>query len=95
MGIFDKFSRKKAFDPGERRRKLLSSGRITVGTVIDTRVDESGTEYAVYIYSLNGVDFESADELTDDQKLEADKYVPGAKIGVRFDPKNQYDSIIE
>lgn len=95
MGFFDKFSRKKAFDPHERRRQLLSDGRITDGTIIDTRVDESGTEYVVFIYTLNGVDFESADELTDEQKLEADKYVPGAKIGVRFDPKNQYNSIIE
>jgi len=95
MGFFDKFSRKKAFDPDERRRQLLAHGRITDGTVIDTKIDESGREYVVFIYTLNGVDFESADELTKDQKLEASKYVPGAKIGVRFDPKNQYDSIIE
>ena len=95
MGFFDKFSRKKAFDPDERRRQLLSTGRITDGTVIDTRIDESGTEYVVFIYTLNGVDFESADELTEEQKLVAGKYALGSKIGVRFDPKNQYDSIIE
>ena len=73
----------------------MENGRITDGTIIDTKVDENGKELVVFVYTLNGVDFESADELTDDQKRHAGNYVPGAKIGVRFDPKNQYNSIIE
>lgn len=95
MGFFDKIFGKKVFDPDERRRHLLANGRITDGTIIDTRFDSEGRELVVFVYTLNGVDFESADELTPEQKLRAVDYTPGSKVGIRFDPKNQYDSIVE
>jgi len=95
MGFFDKLRGKKEFDPDARRRDLLANGRITDGTIIDTKIDGEGRELIVFVYTLNGVDFESADELTPQQKLIADNYVPGSKVGIRFDPKNQYDSIVE
>lgn len=95
MGFLDKIFGKKEFDPNERRRRLLESGRITDGSIKDTKTDSDGRELVVFIYTLNGVDFESADELTPEQKLTPEKYVPGAKVGVRFDPRNQYDSIVE
>jgi hypothetical protein len=95
MGLIDKILRRKPDDPNARRRFLMENGRITDGTIIDTKVDENGNELVVFVYTLNGVDFESADELTFEQKQRAGEYVPGAKVGVRFDPKNQYNSIIE
>ncbi len=95
MGVLDKIFGKKPFDPDERRRNLLANGRITDGTIIDTKTDSEGRELVVFVYTLNGVDFESADELTPEQKLNVDRYVPGSKVGIRFDPKNQYDSIVE
>lgn len=95
MGFLDKIFGKKEFDPNERRRRLLETGRITDGSIKDTKTDADGRELVVFIYTLNGVDFESADELTAEQKLMPEKYVPGAKVGVRFDPRNQYDSIVE
>lgn len=95
MGFFDKIFGKKVFDPAARRRNLLANGRITDGTIIDTKTDSDGRELIVFVYTLNGVDFESADELAPEQKLDADRYVPGSKVGIRFDPKNQYDSIVE
>ena len=95
MGLLDKIFGKKPFDPNERRRNLLETGRITDGSILDTKIDSEGRELIVFVYTLNGVDFESADELTPEQKLRADDYVPGAKVGIRFDPKNQYDSIVE
>jgi hypothetical protein len=95
MGLIDKILRRKPADPNARRRFLTENGRITDGTIIDTKVDENGNELVVFVYTLNGVDFESADELTFEQKQRAGEYVPGAKVGVRFDPKNQYNSIIE
>ena len=95
MGFLDKIFGKKEFDPNERRRRLLETGRITDGSIKDTKTDSDGRELVVFIYTLNGVDFESADELTPEQKLTPEKYVPGAKVGVRFDPRNQYDSIVE
>ena len=72
---------------------MLENGRITDGTIIDTKIDSDGRE--LFVYTLNGVDFESADVLTAEQKQRAGDYVPGAKVGIRFDPKNQYNSIIE
>lgn len=95
MGVFDNIFRKKVFDPDERRCNLLANGRITDGTIIDTKIDSEGRELVVFVYTLNGVDFESADELTPEQRLRAEDYVPGSKVGIRFDPKNQYDSIVE
>jgi hypothetical protein len=44
---------------------------------------------------LNGVDFESSEILTAEQRLSPAKYAPGAKVGVRYDPRNQGNSIIE
>lgn len=95
MGLIDKILRRKPFDPHARRRFLLETGRITDGTIIDTRTDENGNELVVFVYTLNGVDFESADALTDEQKQRPGDYAPGAKVGIRFDPKNQYNSIVE
>lgn len=95
MAFFDKLFGKKELDPDARRRNLLANGRITDGTILDTKIDSEGRELIVFVYTLNGVDFESADELTPEQKLIADNYSPGSKVGIRFDPKNQYDSIVE
>jgi|CXWL01.1.fsa_nt_gi hypothetical protein len=95
MGLLDKILGRKPADPNERRRVLLENGRITDGTIIDTKIDSDGRELIVFVYTLNGVDFESADTLTDEQKEKAGDYVPGAKVGVRFDQKNQYNSIVE
>ncbi len=95
MGFIDKLFGKKEFDPDSRRRNLLANGRITDGSILDTKIDSEGRELIVFVYTLNGVDFESADELTPEQKLIADNYAPGSKVGIRFDPKNQYDSIVE
>ena len=95
MGIVDKILRRKKIDPQARRSLLLANGRITDGVVIDRGINESGDEIALYSYTLNGVDFESADVLTEEQRREPIKYAPGAKIGVRYEPKNQGNSIIE
>ncbi len=95
MGLLDKLRKKKPSDPAERRRHLLAHGRITDGTIIDTHIDDLGNEVALYLYTLNGVDFESADILTDAQRLDPVNYAPGAKVNIRFDPKNQGNSILE
>jgi len=95
MGLIDKLLGRKPFDPDARRRFLLENGRITDGTIIDTKIDGDGRELVVFVYTLNGVDFESADVLTDEQKQRAGDYVPGAKVGIRFDTKKQYNSLSE
>ena len=54
MGLINKILRRKALDPDARRRFLLENGRITDGTIIDTKIDSDGRE--LFVYTLNGVD---------------------------------------
>lgn len=95
MGIIDKILGRKPVDPGARRRFLLASGRITDGVILDSEVNSNGEEIVFYTYTLNGVDFESSDVLTAEQRSAPVKYAPGAKVGVRYDPRNQGNSIVE
>lgn len=82
-------------DPHARRRLLLANGRITDGEIIDSEINAAGEEVVFYTYTLNGVDFESSDILTVEQRNEPVKYAPGATIGVRYDQRNQGNSIVE
>ena len=95
MGIIDKILGRKKIDPDERRRSLLTNGRITDGVILDSEVNEAGEEIVFYLYTLNGVDFEASDILTAEQRLERAKYAPGAKVGIRYHPRNQGNSIVE
>ena len=95
MGILDKLRRKQPPDAGARRRHLLKIGRITDGVILDCEENVAGEEVAVFLYTLNGVDFESSDILTAEQRNLRAKYAPGAKIGIRYDPRNQGNSIVE
>jgi hypothetical protein len=95
MGIIDKILRRKKPDPHARRRFLLAQGRITDGVILECEINSSGDEVVFYLYTLNGVDFESSDLLTDEQQNNPAKYAPGAKVGIRYDPKNQGNSIVE
>ena len=95
MGIIDKILRRKKPDLHERRRFLLANGRITDGVIIDSEINAAGEEIVFFTYTLNGVDFESSDILTVEQRLEPVKYAPGARVGVRYDQRNQGNSIVE
>jgi hypothetical protein len=95
MRIIDKILRRKRADPSERRRLLLANGRITDGVILDSEINNEGDEVVIYLYTLNGVDFESSDILTDDQRLDRAKYAPGAHVGIRYDSRNQGNSIVE
>lgn len=95
MGLFDIFKRKKpVFSEIERRALLQTRGRITDGMIIDSETSEAGEEIVYYYYSVQGADFESSEILTAGQLENPLKYAPGAKIGVRFDPKNHGNSIL-
>lgn len=94
MGLFS-FLRRKKNDPFEsRREELLKVGRITDGIIVDTETRANGDEVVYYVYSLNGVDFESSELLTEGQRRDPLKFAPGAKVGVRYDPKNQGNSAL-
>ena len=95
MGLVDKLLRRKKIDPNARRRHLLATGRITDGVIIDIQTNGNGEDVVLFTYTLNGVDFEAYEPLTDEQRHDAAKYAPGAKIGVRYDQRNQGNSIVE
>ena len=96
MGIFDIFkSKKKEIPELGRKEFLLKHGRITEGTILDTETAANGDEIAYYFYTINGVDFESSDILNEAQKQNPIKYAPGAKVSIRFDPKNHGNSVLD
>jgi hypothetical protein len=95
MGFFDFLKpKKKIASELERREFLLTKGRITDGTIIDSETSNSGEEIVYYYYNIQGVDFESSEILTAEQRENPVKYAPGAKVGVRFDPKNHGNSML-
>ena len=95
MGILSLFKRKQKGDVlAERRAHLLTNGRITDGRIIDTETNGRGDEIVFYLYTLNGVDFESSELLDEEQRRDPLRYAPGAKVGVRYDPKNQGNSML-
>jgi len=95
MGIFDVFKQKKTVDSEETRcANLLRNGRITDGRIIDSETTETGEEIVFYIYNIQGVDFESSEYLNDDQKERVLQYSPGAKVAIRYDPRNHGNSML-
>lgn len=96
MALFGRLKKNNSEDVHERRRRLLmTSGRITDGRIIDTETTPSGGEVVFYVYTLNGVDFESSELLNEEQMKHPLKYAPGAKVAVRYDPRNQGNSMLE
>lgn len=73
----------------------MQYGRITDGVILDSQVNANGEEIVFYTYTLNGVDLESSEVLTEEQRANPAKYAPGAKVGVRYDQRNQGNSIVE
>jgi hypothetical protein len=94
MGIFNLFKRKEKVDlEAQRREHLLRNGRIVDGTITDSETTEQG-ELVCYVYTVQGADFESSEYLTEEHLKNIIKYSPGAKIGVRYDPRNHGNSIL-
>ena len=94
MSIFDIFKKKKVIDFEQQRRDYLNRfGRITDGSIIDTEATETG-EIVFYSYSVHGADYESSEIIPFEQVSNAIKYAPGAKIGVRYDPKQHANSML-
>ena len=94
MGLFDIFRSKKVSTETERREFLKTKGRITDGTIVESETNENGEEVVFYYYSVQGANFESSEILTEEQRENPLKYAAGAKVGVRFDPKNHGNSML-
>lgn len=95
MGLFDVFRRKKEIVPAiPRREHLEKTGRITDGIIIDSETNENGEEIVRFFYSVGGVDFESSEILNVEQRKNLLKYAPGARVAIRFDPKQPGNSML-
>lgn len=94
MGLFSIFKKKQNVDlEAERRAHLAKNGRITDGTIIEN-ADETATSFVSYVYSVHGANYESSEILSDENLADSIKYAPGAKVGVRYDPKQHGNSIL-
>lgn len=95
MSIFDIFRKKKTINSESQRCEyLLAHGRISDGIIIDSEASETGDEIVFYTYNIQGVDFESSEILTKEKLENPLQYAPGAKVGIRFDPKNHGNSML-
>ena len=97
MGILNIFRRRKSDDEAERERRgtLLRAGRITEGSIFDVITDESGAITQVfYNYEINGVEYESSQLLDTEQSARSADYFPGARVTVRFNPRQPGNSLV-
>jgi hypothetical protein len=95
MGILDIFKRKQGGDEAARRKELLRTGRIADGSIFDVITDESGDITQVfYNYEINGVEYESSQLLDADQRRRSGDYFPGARVTVRFNPRQPGNSLV-
>jgi hypothetical protein len=92
--LLKRFKRKPEVSDAERVNALSKIGRITDGVIIDCEPTANGGEVVFYVYTLNGVDFESSELLSEEKMRDPLKYAPGAKVSVRYDPKNQGNSML-
>jgi hypothetical protein len=96
MALLDRFRRKKE-EEGEvmRRARLLLNGRITEGLVFDVTSDEAGeVTHIFYSYNVTGVDYESSQSLNHAQRRRPSDYAPGARVTVRYDPRQPTNSVV-
>jgi hypothetical protein len=95
MGLFKIFQRKTVDLEKERRERLLRTGRVTEGIIIDTDAPESDEiKHIFYTYSVNGAEYESSQSLDEQQLQRVVKYIPGSKVSVRYDPRQPANSIV-
>lgn len=94
MSFLNRF-RKKTEDEASRIARLLKTGRMADGRIIDAVSDNSGRITQVtYTYALAGVQYESSQALSDLQQQHASDYAPGKQIVVRYDPRQPVNSVV-
>jgi hypothetical protein len=96
MTFLDRFRRQKEDPELKRRARLLRTGRIGEGAVLDIRSDaETGLIAQIfYHYTVNGVEYESSQSLDPAQQQRVIDYAPGARITIRYDPHQPANSVV-
>ena len=94
MSFLDRF-RKKSEDEASRIARLSKRGRMADGKILDAVSDNDGKITQVtYSYELAGVQYESSQELSQQQQQRQNDYAPGRNIIVRYDPRQPANSIV-
>ena len=94
MSFLDRFRRKRE-DEASRIARLSKTGRMTDGNIIDAVSDIEGRIIQVtYTYTLQGVLYESSQDLSLAQQEHESDYAPGKQIIVRYDPRQPANSIV-
>lgn len=94
MSFLDRFRRKQE-DEASRITHLIRTGRIVEGDVVDVNSDERGRiTHVFYRYSIAGVEYESSQKLNAEQMGREVDYAPGARIVIRYDPRQPANSIV-
>jgi hypothetical protein len=94
MGFLDRFRRKKEDEPS-RVARLLQTGRIVEGTILDVITDSDDKVTQVfYCYHVSGVEYESSQAIGVEQQKNKTRYIPGGLALVRYDPRQPANSIV-
>jgi hypothetical protein len=94
MSFLDRFRRKREDEPA-RIARLSKTGRMADGSILDAATDNDGQILQVtYTYILQGVQYESSQDLSPEQQKRQSEYAPGRQIIVRYDPKQPANSIV-
>jgi hypothetical protein len=94
MSFLDRFRNKKE-DEASRIARLLKTGRMADGRIIDAVSDNDGLiTQVIYTYTLQGVQYESAQDLSVTQQQRQNDYAPGRHIIVRYDPRRPANSVV-
>ena len=96
MGLRGIFKRRRTDDEAARRQTLLRAGRIAEGSVFDIITDErtGAITQIFYNYEFNGVEYESSQLLDAGQRQRSADYFPGARVTVRFNPRQPGNSVV-
>lgn len=94
MSLINRFRRKKTEDDAARMDRLLRTGRIAEGTILDINDDDQAAAQVFYSYNIGGMDYESSQLLSDEQRQQKSNYAPGARIIVRYDPRQPGNSVV-
>lgn len=94
MSFLDRF-RKKKEDEASRISRLLKTGRIVEGEILDITSDRNGRiTHVFYTYNIAGVEYESSQALDQKQQEASGVYAPGTRVVIRYDPRQPGNSIV-
>ncbi len=95
MGLLGLFRRQPTDTEAARRTRLLTTGRIAEGTIFDVGADDAGAVTQMfYRYEIGGVEYESSQVLDESQRTHTAHYYPGARVTIRFDPRQPANSLV-